>query len=204
MLRVAVLCTRRAPGLAWLLERDPDRGRVYELEGGVVTDPAGEALPLLRGAGVPTALHDIRAFYAARSARRSDLLVRRAFDQQTLGLLDPWQPDVLVLSGYLHIITAPLLDAFAGRIVNVHDGDVPAWPGLHATRDAMRAGAAATYCTAHLVTDEVDAGPVLARSRPFPVAGRHHYAQRDWMMRDAWGPLISTALGLLARAPALA
>jgi len=188
MLRVALLCSRRAPGLEYLLER---RGRDFDLAVVVTTDPASEALPLLHRAGVPALVHDIRAFGTARA-------VRSAFDTATRDLLAPYRPDVLVLSGYLHIITAPLLAAYPQRIINVHDGDLPKYRGLHATRDALRAGEMTTCCTVHLVTPEVDDGPILARSHPFPVEGRHHYVQRELMMRSAWGPLIEQALGHLS------
>ena len=202
MLTVALLCARRAPGLAYLLNEDGERGGAYELVAGLTTDPASEALALLADARIPAIVHDIRAFYAARGARRSDLGVRGAFDGRTVELLAPFQPDVLVLSGYLHIVTAPLLAAYPQRVINVHDADLtitgadgqPRFRGLHATRDAVRAGETATRCTAHLVTEEVDAGPPLARSVAFPVQGRHHYTQREWMMGAAWGPLIAHAL----------
>jgi folate-dependent phosphoribosylglycinamide formyltransferase PurN len=212
MLRVALLASRRAPGLPYLLREDARRGRVYELVAGLTSDPEGEALGLLRAAGVPALVHDLRAFYAARGARRADLQVRRAYDERTRDLLAPFRPDLLVLSGYLHIVTAPLLAAFPQRIINVHDADLalagadgrPKYRGLHATRDAVRAGEPVTRCTIHIVTDDVDAGPRLARSTPFPVQGRHHYLQREWMMGAAWGPLIAHALERLAQGGALA
>ena len=189
MLNVALLCSRRAPGLEYLLEHC---GRDLDLAAVVTTDPASDALPLLQSTGVPALVHDIREFGTARA-------VRPAFDAATRDLLAPYRPDFLVLSGYLHVITAPLLAAYPQRIINVHDGDLPQYRGLHATRDAMRAGEPGTLCTVHVVTEEVDAGPVLARSDVFPVGERHHYVQREWMMREAWGPLIVRGIQLLAR-----
>lgn len=196
MLRLAWLSSRRAPGLEYLLER---RGGDFELAAGIVTERDGEALPLLRRAGVPALLHDIGAFGRGRTRRT-------AFDAVTRDLLAPHHPDVLVLSGYLYVVTEPLLAAFPGRILNVHDADLalrgpdgrPRYPGLHATRDALRAGEAVTRCSVHVVTADVDAGPVLVRSVPFPVQGRHHFVQRAWMMQAAWGPLIARAAQLLS------
>ena len=204
MLRLAWLSARRAPGLSYLLERD---GGDFRLVAGISTDPAGEALPLLRDAGVPALVHDIAAFYAGRGTRRRDLELRRVFDAHTVDLLAPFQPDLLILSGYTHVVTLPLLDAYRQRILNVHDADLALrneaggarYPGLHATRDAIRAGERVTRCSVHVVTADVDAGPVLVRSVPFPVDGRHHYVQREWMMRAAWGPLIVRAVQRLAR-----
>jgi phosphoribosylglycinamide formyltransferase-1 len=202
MLRIAWLSTTRAPGLDYVLTR---QGRDFMLVAGVVTDPDGEALALLRAAGVQALLHNIGAFGRAPA-------LRPAFDARTRDLLAPFEPDVLLLSGYLHIVTAPLLAAYPGRIINVHDADLsvrgadgrPRYRGLHATRDALRAGATETRCTAHLVTADVDEGPILARSRAFPVENRHHYLQRELMMCEGWGPLIVDALARLGSQAAAA
>jgi len=136
--------------------------------------------------------------------RRSE---REAFDAETAAMLRPFHPDAVVCLGYLYVITQPLLSAF--RILNVHDSDLPRYPGLHATRDAIYAGERETRSSVHVVTSVLDGGPVLARSDSFPVApfvheavarGEHDivrayaYAQREWMMRSTWGALAADAL----------
>lgn len=201
-MRIALLCSRRAPGLEYLLDHGGGLGGACEIVVGLTSDAHSAALPIWRRAGVPVIVRDLAAFYARRGAHRSDLAVRREYDARTAELLRPFRIDMVVLSGYLHIVTEPLLAAYPGRILSVHDADLtllgpdgrPRYPGLHATRDAIRAGETETRCSAHLVTADVDAGPVLARSAAFPVEGRHHYVQREWMMREAWGPLIVDAL----------
>lgn len=218
-LRVAVLCSRRAPGLTHLLEAvQPGRWRIVV---GVTSDPESEMPGLLRDAEVPALVHDILAFYRGRGQRWSDLTLRPAYDRATGDLLRPYRPDVIVLCGYLHVVTAPLLDAFPGRIVNIHDADLtlraadgrPKYRGLRSTSDAVFAGEPETRCSVHLVTADVDVGPLLLRSGPFPVhplvadARRwgavdilkaYAYAQREWMMRAAWGPLLERAIELFA------
>jgi hypothetical protein len=115
-----------------------------------------------------------------------------------------------------------MLSAHPGRIVNVHDSDLtvlgedgrPRWRGLWSTRDAIADGARETRSTAHVVTEEVDTGPVIARSGPFPVhplagdalrwgaediVSAYAYAQREWMMRAAWGELFDRAARRFAR-----
>jgi phosphoribosylglycinamide formyltransferase 1 len=213
-LRVALLHTQRAPGLPYLLDEDPERGGSYELVAAVATDPESVELARLDAARVPALVHDLRAFSRARGARRDDLTVRPEFDRATLDLLAPFEPDLLVLSGYLHIATAPLLGAFPDRAINIHDADLavlgadgrPRYRGLRSTRDAVVAGAAETRSTVHLVTPEVDVGPLLLRSWAFPthpmilaagawnaadILKAYAYAQREWMMRAAWGPMLS-------------
>jgi formyltetrahydrofolate hydrolase len=120
---------------------------------------------------------------------------------------------------------------YPGRIVNVHGSDLtrtdsegrPLYPGLRAVRDAIAAGESETRATSHVVTEALDAGPILRRSRPFPVspmiadlrfAGARHavnayaHAHQEWMLLTAWGPLLLDAVarfsGAGRQAPALA
>jgi phosphoribosylglycinamide formyltransferase 1 len=219
-LRVALLTTRRAPGLDDLLA-DPDRGLTWQFVAAAVTDPESPELARLTAARVPVAVRDLRAFTRARGARRDDLEVRRAFDAETVGRLAPFEPDLVVLCAYLHIATAPLLEAYPRQIINVHDADLaisgrdgrPRYRGLRSTRDAVAAGEPETRSTVHVVTADVDVGPVLVRSWAFPVhrllldarrwgaadiVKAYAYAQREWMMRAAWGPLLLKAIGMYA------
>ena len=166
-------------------------------------------------------LHDLRSFCDGRGGRIGDLGLRREFDAATVHLLDPYRPDLVVLCGYLHVLTAPMLDRFPDRILNIHDADLrlmgadglPRYRGLRSTRDAVMAGESETRSTVHLVTPNVDVGPVLLLSAPFPVhpmvadARRWGatdilkacaFAQREWMMRACWGPLLAEAIALMA------
>ena len=69
--------------------------------------------------------------------------------------------DLVVLAGFMRVIKAPLLDAFAGRIINLHPSLLPAFPGLDGIGQAFRRGVKVTGCTVHAVTAEVDGGPIL-------------------------------------------
>lgn len=208
-LRVAMLSTSRAPGLDYLLERDPNRGKRYDLVAFIATDAANRDLARAASVGIPAASCDIRRFYASVGARSGDLAIRQEFDRRTTALLRGVHADVVVTCGYLHILTAPALEAYPNRIINLHDSDLPAYPGLHAVRDAVFAGERSTRSIVHLVTADVDGGPALFRSWPFPTHplvtdarrwGAHDilkayaYAHREWMMRAAWGPLLAHAL----------
>ena len=70
---------------------------------------------------------------------------------------------VVVLAGYMRIVGARTLAAFAGRILNTHPSLLPAFPGAHAVRDALQHGAKVTGCTVHIVDDALDAGPIVAQ-----------------------------------------
>ena len=221
-LRVALLCSRRAPGLERLLEAGREPDAEYELVAAITTAGDCEALPALSEAGVPVTVHDARQFHEACGARLSSRAARRAYDRRTVAILAEHRPELVVLSSYLFVLTEPMLTAYADRIVNVHDSDMsvlgsdgrPRWRGLRSTRDAIADGARETRSTVHLVTEEVDTGPALVRSRPFLVhpmmedarrwsekhiVSAYAYAHREWMMRAVWGDLLDRAVRMFAR-----
>jgi phosphoribosylglycinamide formyltransferase 1 len=207
VLRVAMLCSRRAPGLAELLDV-AGRAQGWRIVVGVTSSPESEMPSLLRAAEVPAVTHDIVGFYRARGQRWSDLTARDAYDRVTVDLLRPFRPDLVVLCGYVHIVTAPLLAAYPSRIINIHDSDLtltdaegrPRYRGLRSTRDAIVAGEPETRSTVHIVTPEVDVGPMLVRSDAFPTHPKvTAYAQREWMMRASWGTLLAQAIEIYAR-----
>ncbi|HVX38564.1 MAG TPA: formyltransferase family protein [Gemmatimonadaceae bacterium] len=221
-LRVVILTSRRAPGLEHLLERDSRRGRVYEIAGVFASDPQCVERALCAAHDVPFAALDLRAFAAQHHAAWTDLAFRAYYDAVLLETIAPWAPDAIACAGYLHILTPRLLEALDGRVINVHDADLAItdehgrarYRGLRATRDAILAGEPETRCTVHLVTAALDEGPILARSRAFPVHAcmiddarrwvaadvlkAYAYAQREWMMRAAFGQLLSHGIQFLA------
>src|SRR5580704_2741767 len=71
------------------------------------------------------------------------------------------KPDLVVLAGFMRVLKPGFLNAFAGKIINLHPSLLPAFPGLDAIGQAWRSGAKTTGCTVHHVTPEVDGGPVL-------------------------------------------
>jgi folate-dependent phosphoribosylglycinamide formyltransferase PurN len=221
-LRVAVLCSHRAPGLVHVLTRDRNRGRLYDIVC-CLTSEAGFAEEVrVERRDIPILSHPIRTFYTSAGRPLEDLGARREYDARTVRKLAPYRPDVVLLSSYLYVLTQPMLDAFPQRIVNIHHADLlarrpdggPRYPGLRAVQDAMLAGEPETRATAHLVTREPDGGPVLLRSWPFPVpeAARWAvtrqasdvlralaFAQTEWMLRSVWGPMIVRSLEMMAR-----
>jgi folate-dependent phosphoribosylglycinamide formyltransferase PurN len=194
----------------------------YEIVAVVASDPASNALIHTTGTGVPCLVHDIRSLYRHRGRRLTDLTIRADYDAATASMLHDFHPDLVLACGYLHILTAPMLAAFPDRIISVHDADLrivgsdghPRYPGLHATLDSLRAGERETRSTVHIVREQVDTGPALLVSHPFAVhevlvadARRRNaidvlkayaYAQREWMMNESWGSLLTAALSLFA------
>jgi phosphoribosylglycinamide formyltransferase-1 len=209
--RVAVLCSGRAPGLLHLIARSRRPGAAFEIVCCVTSEVAFEGEVDVIAAGVPVLHHP----------RVGDLTARPKYDARTVDLLAPYHADLVVLAGYLLLLTSPMLNAYPHRIINVHHSDLgqrdaagaPRYPGLRAVRDAILAGESETRSSAHIVTADLDDGPVLLRSRPYPVPeiarwallqGEHDvlrrviWAHQEWMLRDAFGPLMEHAVERMA------
>lgn len=221
-LRVAVLCSHRAPGLLELLERDRAAGGAHDIVAVITSEFAFDRQKNVAASGVPTRAHSIREFYRRRDAALyRDFETRAAYDRETVGLLAPYAPDVVLLDGYLYIATHYLLDAFPNRVLNLHFSDLtlrerdgrPTYAGIRAVRDALADGRTATKATVHLVNREPDGGVPLVESWPFPVAplvrqaldwgardmfNAYAFAHQEWMIRAASGPLLSATLRMIA------
>lgn len=93
---------------------------------------------------------------------------RDDWDQRLLAVLEAADPDWIVSAGYMRLIGPAVLSRFQGRIINSHPALLPAFPGAHAVRDALAAGATVTGCTVHFVDAGMDTGPVI-RQVPVPI-----------------------------------
>lgn len=89
---------------------------------------------------------------------------RESFEAALVDHLTPFRPDWIVLAGFMRVLSGAFVTSFTKRIVNVHPALCPAYPGLHAARQALAAGARVTGCTVHLVDCGVDTGPILAQA----------------------------------------
>ncbi|WP_206340370.1 phosphoribosylglycinamide formyltransferase [Blastococcus litoris] len=88
---------------------------------------------------------------------------RAAWDRALAAELAAHRPDLVVSAGFMKLVGPAVLDAFGGRLVNTHPALLPAFPGAHAVRDALAAGATVTGATVHVVDAGLDTGPVLAQ-----------------------------------------
>ena len=118
---------------------------------------AARALERAEAAGIPTAVFPL-----------DDFDDRRARDEAMAAWLGSHGVELVVLAGYMHLLTPALLARFPGRIVNVHPSLLPAFPGAHPLEDALAARVETTGVTVHLVDEGVDTGPVL-RQEPVPL-----------------------------------
>jgi phosphoribosylglycinamide formyltransferase 1 len=120
----------------------------------VGADRAGIAgLSRAEDAGVPTFVHRVK-----------DYPDRRAWDLAVRDAVAAHEPDLVVSAGFMKLLGPDFLAAFPGRVVNTHPALLPAFPGMHAVRDALAYGVKVTGCTLFAVTEGVDDGPVIAQT----------------------------------------
>jgi phosphoribosylglycinamide formyltransferase-1 len=86
---------------------------------------------------------------------------RLQFDQALIQVIDCYQPDLVVLAGFMRILTSEFVRHYADRLVNVHPSLLPKYKGLHTHRRALEAGDATAGATVHWVTDELDSGGII-------------------------------------------
>jgi phosphoribosylglycinamide formyltransferase-1 len=114
-------------------------------------DAAG--LSFARAQGIATEVIDHRAHAS-----------REAFDAALTEAIDRHAPDVVALAGFMRILGETLVRHYAGRMINVHPSLLPAFTGLHTHRRALAAGCKLAGATVHLVTPELDHGPIVAQA----------------------------------------
>jgi phosphoribosylglycinamide formyltransferase 1 len=89
---------------------------------------------------------------------------REAFDAALAGVIDGYSPTLVVLAGFMRILTPTFVQRYAGRMLNIHPSLLPAFPGLHTHQRALDAGCKFAGATVHQVTAALDHGPILAQA----------------------------------------
>jgi phosphoribosylglycinamide formyltransferase-1 len=102
---------------------------------------------------------------AAHVLNHKDYASREDFDAQLRQLIDAYNPDLLVLAGFMRILTAEFTQHYAGRMLNIHPSLLPKYQGLHTHKRALEAGDRVHGVTVHFVTDELDGGPAIIQAR---------------------------------------
>jgi phosphoribosylglycinamide formyltransferase-1 len=150
-MRIAVLASGEGSNLQALIDQ-VHRRESAEIVRVVSDKPAARALERAGAAEIPSAVLELTA-YADRAAR----------DAAIADLLRDDGVELVVLAGYMAILSPGFIAAFAGRIINVHPSLLPKFPGLDAIGQAISAGESETGVTVHFVDEGVDTGPVIAQ-----------------------------------------
>ena len=155
--RLGVLVSGRGSNLQALIDAIGER-RLDATIAVVISNVAGAGgLDRARNAGIETAVLDHRGWPS-----------RDDYDRALVEELRAHDVDVVCLAGFMRRIGAPFIEAFPAAIVNIHPSLLPSFPGLHAQRQALAHGVKVSGVTVHLVTPELDAGPIIVQ-RAVPV-----------------------------------
>jgi phosphoribosylglycinamide formyltransferase-1 len=152
-LPIAILISGRGSNMRVIAERAatgilPVDARV------VVSDkPSAEGLRIAQAMNITTRVLEPRNFPD-----------RPAYDRALVALLAQYQPQLIVLAGFMRILTPQFIGAFAGRMLNVHPSLLPKYPGLHTHRRCLEAGDTAHGVSIHFVTEQLDGGPVVLQA----------------------------------------
>lgn len=101
----------------------------------------------------------------AHALEASQFSGREAFDRELVQEIDAYAPDVVVLAGYMRILSPAFVGHYAGRLLNIHPSLLPKYPGLHTHRQVMENGDEEHGTSVHFVTDELDGGPVILQAK---------------------------------------
>ncbi len=156
-LRVAVLASGRGSNLQAII--DAVESRVLQAEIVAVISNRKEAVALERARkhNVPDLFVDPKPF-----AGRPDS--REAYDRALLALLEQRHVELVLLAGYMRIVTAVLVNAYSNRMMNIHPSLLPSFPGLDVQKKAIEWGCKLAGCTVHFVTEGVDEGPIILQA----------------------------------------
>ncbi|MFH0966069.1 MAG: phosphoribosylglycinamide formyltransferase [Methanobacteriota archaeon] len=152
-----VLASGRGSNFQAILDQISD-GYIPASCSALITDnPDAYAIERARVAGVAVRVVPFRSFPD-----------KEQYETALIGEIQRYDPDLIVLAGYMRILGNSIVRRYAGRMINIHPSLLPSFPGLHAQEQAVRYGVKVAGCTVHFVNEDMDAGPVIIQ-RTVPV-----------------------------------
>ena len=151
--RVGVLVSGRGTNMVALSEYKRREARSYDLALVASNVPEARALVVARRLGIPGWAHSHKGLEREEFDHLLDMALREA------------DVEVVALAGYMRLLSSEFIARWEGRILNIHPSLLPAYKGLDTHRRALEAGEIWVGCSVHLVTDELDGGPVLAQAK---------------------------------------
>ena len=156
-LRLGVLASGRGSNLQAII--DAIEAKVLDATIVLVVSNKRDAIALERANR-----HGIRGLFLDPKSVAGEPDLRRAYDEKILEVLKKHEVQLVLLAGYMKIVTAVLIDAYQWRMMNIHPSLLPSFPGLHAQQQALDAGVKVSGCTVHFVTEGVDQGPIIVQT----------------------------------------
>jgi phosphoribosylglycinamide formyltransferase-1 len=153
MKNIVILISGRGSNMEAIVKACAAEGWPARVAAVISNRPDAGGLAFAAAQGIATAAVDHKQF-----AERS------AFDAELARVIQGFAPDVVVLAGFMRILSADFVRQFEGRLLNIHPSLLPAFTGLHTHRRALQAGCKFAGATVHLVTPELDHGPIIAQA----------------------------------------
>ena len=150
---VVVLISGSGSNLQALIDSIAHDGNPARIAAVISNRADAYGLQRARDAGIDTAVLDHKAFDG-----------REAFDAALVELIDGFAPQLVVLAGFMRILSAGFVRHYQGRLLNIHPSLLPKYKGLHTHRRALEAGDAEHGCSVHFVTEELDGGPLVVQA----------------------------------------
>jgi phosphoribosylglycinamide formyltransferase-1 len=153
MQRIVILASGRGSNAQAIVQACAAEGWPAQVVALVGNRPGAAVFDLATQRGIASALVD-HTLHASREA----------FDAELMRVIDGFQPDLVLLAGFMRILTDGFVQHYAGRLLNIHPSLLPAFAGLHTHRRAIEAGCKLAGATVHVVTPTLDHGPIIAQA----------------------------------------
>jgi phosphoribosylglycinamide formyltransferase-1 len=154
MKNIVILISGRGSNMEAIVRAQQAEAWPARIAAVISNKPDAKGLAFAQAHGIPTAVVPNKEFST-----------RDAFDAALQDTIDRFAPDLVVLAGFMRILTAPFVEHYAGRMLNIHPSLLPLFPGLHTHRQALDAGVDEHGATVHFVTAELDHGPAVIQAR---------------------------------------
>jgi phosphoribosylglycinamide formyltransferase-1 len=154
MKNIVILISGRGSNMEAIVRAQQAEAWPARIAAVISNKPDAKGLAFAQANGIPTAVVPNKEFPT-----------REAFDAALQATIDRYEPDLVVLAGFMRILTAPFVEHYAGRMLNIHPSLLPLFPGLHTHRQALDAGVEEHGATVHFVTAELDHGPAVIQAR---------------------------------------
>ena len=151
--RIVILISGRGSNMEAIVQRCAEQRWPAAVVAVIANRADAGGLQYAAARGIATAVVDHRGH-----------ATREAFDAELARVIDTFAPDLVVLAGFMRILGAAFVQRHEGRLLNIHPSLLPAFPGLHTHRRALQAGCKAVGASVHLVTPELDHGPIVMQS----------------------------------------
>jgi phosphoribosylglycinamide formyltransferase-1 len=153
MKRIVILISGRGSNMQAILKVAAAERWPEQIAAVISNQPTAAGLDVARAAGIP-----------ALAVNHRDYPDREQFDAALAELIDQYSPDLIVLAGFMRILTSGFVNRYFGRLINIHPSLLPSFPGLHTHQQAIDVGVKVHGATVHFVTAELDHGPIIAQA----------------------------------------